>query len=60
MGYTKKYIYQYQDHLGNVRVSFGKTSAGVLEIVDNNDFYPFGMNNLKRELLTLPRVVQEL
>jgi RHS repeat-associated protein len=28
-------------------VSFGKTSTGVLEIVDNNDFYPFGMNHLK-------------
>jgi RHS repeat-associated protein len=33
--------------LGNTRVSFGKNSAGVLEIVDANDYYPFGMNHLK-------------
>ncbi|WP_345207043.1 RHS repeat-associated core domain-containing protein, partial [Chryseobacterium ginsengisoli] len=26
---------------------FGKTSAGALEIVDANDYYPFGMNHLK-------------
>ncbi|MGG1921175.1 DUF6443 domain-containing protein [Chryseobacterium cucumeris] len=42
-----QYIYQYKDHLGNVRVSFGKNSTGVLEIVDSNDYYPFGMNHLK-------------
>ncbi|SIT19119.1 RHS repeat-associated core domain-containing protein, partial [Chryseobacterium gambrini] len=42
-----QYIYQYKDHLGNTRVSFGKNSAGVLEIVDVNDYYPFGMNHLK-------------
>ncbi|MFP8893245.1 DUF6443 domain-containing protein [Chryseobacterium sp. EZn1] len=42
-----QYIYQYKDHIGNVRVSYGRNSAGVLEIVDSNDFYPFGMNHLK-------------
>jgi len=42
-----QYIYQYKDHLGNVRVSYGRNSAGALEIVDNNDYYPFGMNHLK-------------
>ncbi|WP_336719083.1 RHS repeat-associated core domain-containing protein, partial [Chryseobacterium mucoviscidosis] len=42
-----QYIYQYKDHLGNTRVSFGRNSAGVLEIVDANDYYPFGMNHLK-------------
>ncbi len=42
-----QYIYQYKDHLGNARVSFGKNSAGVLEITDANDYYPFGMNYLK-------------
>ncbi|MGG1921181.1 RHS repeat-associated core domain-containing protein [Chryseobacterium cucumeris] len=41
------YIYQYKDHLGNIRVSFGKNSTGVFEIVDSNDYYPFGMNHLK-------------
>ncbi|AZA77617.1 RHS repeat-associated core domain-containing protein [Chryseobacterium sp. G0186] len=42
-----QYIYQYKDHLGNVRISFGRNSAGALEIVDANDYYPFGMNHLK-------------
>ncbi|WP_261511320.1 RHS repeat-associated core domain-containing protein [Chryseobacterium paludis] len=46
--YTKdQYIYQYKDHLGNVRISFGRNSAGALEITDANDYYPFGMNHLK-------------
>ncbi|WP_284464730.1 DUF6443 domain-containing protein [Chryseobacterium sp.] len=46
--YQKKmYIYQYRDHLGNVRVSFGKNNVGALEITDANDYYPFGMNHLK-------------
>jgi len=42
-----QYIYQYRDHLGNTRVSFGRNSLGNLELVDNNDYYPFGMNHLK-------------
>lgn len=42
-----QYIYNYSDHLGNVRVSFARNSAGGLEIVDANDYYPFGMNHLK-------------
>ncbi|AZA99761.1 RHS repeat-associated core domain-containing protein [Chryseobacterium joostei] len=42
-----QYIYQYKDHLRNVRVSFGRNSAGALEITDANDYYPFGMNHLK-------------
>jgi len=39
----KEYIYQYKDHLGNVRVSYKKENGGV-EITDMNDYYPFGMN----------------
>ncbi|WP_164463153.1 DUF6443 domain-containing protein [Chryseobacterium indoltheticum] len=42
-----QYIYQYKDHLGNARVSYGRNSLGVLEITDANDYYPFGMNHLK-------------
>lgn len=41
-----QYIYQYKDHLGNVRISFGRNSTGALEITDANDYYPFGMNHL--------------
>lgn len=42
-----QYIYQYKDHLGNIRVSFARNSAGVLQLKDHNDYYPFGMNHLK-------------
>lgn len=42
-----QYIYQYKDLYGNVRVSFTRNSTGALEIVDNNDYYPYGMNHLK-------------
>ncbi|MDR2206340.1 MAG: RHS repeat-associated core domain-containing protein, partial [Flavobacteriaceae bacterium] len=40
-----RYIYQYKDHLGNVRLSYAN-SNNILEIVDKNDYYPFGMNFL--------------
>ncbi|KAA0125968.1 RHS repeat-associated core domain-containing protein [Chryseobacterium sp. SN22] len=42
-----QYIYQYKDHLGNTRISFARNSAGALELVDVNDYYPFGMNHMK-------------
>ncbi|WPO81612.1 DUF6443 domain-containing protein [Chryseobacterium sp. JJR-5R] len=40
---TKQYIYQYKDHLGNVRISY-KSNNGSPQIVDQNDYYAFGMN----------------
>ncbi|MGI9651427.1 DUF6443 domain-containing protein [Chryseobacterium sp. RLHN22] len=42
-----QYIYQYRDQLGNARVSYARNNSGNLEIIDNNDYYPFGMNHLK-------------
>lgn len=44
---NNKYIYQYKDHLGNVRLSFLKNSSGNKEIIDQNDYYPFGMNHIR-------------
>lgn len=44
-----RYIYQYKDHLGNVRVSYVK-NGNDLEIRDRNDYYPFGMSFLKGNL----------
>ncbi|AZA80842.1 sugar-binding protein [Chryseobacterium lactis] len=41
-----RYIYQYNDHLGNTRVSFAKNSAGVLQTIDTNNYYPFGLNHI--------------
>ena len=45
---NNEYIYQYKDHLGNVRVSY-KNNNGYPEITDQNDFYPFGMNIPREE-----------
>ncbi|MBP1221755.1 3-coathanger stack domain-containing protein [Flavobacterium sp. 1355] len=47
-GSSYKYIYQYKDHLGNIRLSYDKTLA----IKEESNFYPFGMkqegyNNIK-------------
>ncbi|PZU82756.1 MAG: sugar-binding protein [Chryseobacterium sp.] len=47
-----RYIYQYKDHLGNVRVSYVK-NGNDLEIRDRNDYYPFGMSFLKSNQATL-------
>jgi len=45
---NNRYIYQYKDHLGNVRISYVKDgSTGDLKIMDRNDYYPFGMSFLK-------------
>ncbi|WP_312769574.1 RHS repeat-associated core domain-containing protein [Epilithonimonas sp.] len=42
---NSKYILQYKDHLGNVRLSYAKdTATGGIEVLDRNDYYPFGMN----------------
>ncbi|MGG5207298.1 RHS repeat-associated core domain-containing protein [Chryseobacterium sp. MIQD13] len=38
------YIYQYKDHLGNVRISYKRNAGGQLEVTDQNEYYPFGMN----------------
>ncbi|MHA6698047.1 RHS repeat-associated core domain-containing protein [Chryseobacterium sp. A321] len=39
------YIYQYVDHLGNIRVSYYKNSAGVLTLLEENNYYPFGLKH---------------
>jgi RHS repeat-associated protein len=40
---NSRYIYQYKDHLGNVRLSY-TSNNGSAEVLDRNDYYPFGMN----------------
>lgn len=39
-----RYIYQYKDQVGNVRISYTRKSNGEIDIRDRNDYYPFGMN----------------
>ncbi|EJL65544.1 RHS repeat-associated core domain protein-containing protein [Flavobacterium sp. CF136] len=38
-GSSYKYVYQYKDHLGNIRLSYDKTFV----IQEENNYYPFGL-----------------
>lgn len=38
-----KYIYQYKDEVGNVRLSFYNNGSGTAVIDRTSDFYPFGL-----------------
>ncbi|SEW48638.1 RHS repeat-associated core domain-containing protein [Chryseobacterium wanjuense] len=42
---NNKYIYQYKDQVGNIRVSFYKDTNGNAVIDDAVDFYPFGLEH---------------
>lgn len=51
-GYVKntagvyKYAFNYTDHLGNIRLSYAKNpTTGVLEILEENNYYPFGLKH---------------
>ena len=39
------YVYNYTDHLGNVRLSYGTDTTGALKILEENHYYPFGMKH---------------
>src|SRR5690606_9153495 len=39
---TNKYIYNYTDHLGNIRLSYVNNGLGA-EIIEENNYYPFGL-----------------
>lgn len=40
------YVFNYTDHLGNVRVSYGKDpKTGQLKILEENHYYPFGLKH---------------
>ncbi|MCE3074673.1 DUF6443 domain-containing protein [Chryseobacterium gwangjuense] len=41
---NNKYIYNYTDHLGNVRLSYTKNGSGT-EIIEENNYYPFGLKH---------------
>lgn len=46
-GSSYEYVYQYKDHLGNVRLSYSdKDNNGIVnntEIIEENNYYPFGL-----------------
>ncbi|MGG7549803.1 DUF6443 domain-containing protein [Chryseobacterium arthrosphaerae] len=41
---NNKYIYNYTDHLGNVRLSYFKNGTGI-EVLEENNYYPFGLKH---------------
>jgi len=41
---NNKYIYNYTDHLGNVRLSYMNSSAGI-EVIEESNYYPFGLKH---------------
>ncbi|TSE02878.1 DUF6443 domain-containing protein [Aquimarina algiphila] len=40
-----RYVYQFKDHLDNVRLSYTKNDTGNLEIIEENNYYPFGLTH---------------
>ena len=46
-----KYIYNYTDHLGNVRLSYMNSGSGV-EIIEESNYYPFGLKHEGYNILT--------
>lgn len=39
------YIYNYMDHLGSVRLSFWNNGSGTLEVIEESNYYPFGLQH---------------
>lgn len=39
------YIYDYKDHLGNVRLSYSVADGGGIFILKENNYYPFGLQH---------------
>lgn len=40
-----KYIYNYNDHLGNVRLSYFKNDNNSIEVIEENNYYPVGLKH---------------
>ena len=44
--YAFNYVYNYTDHLGNVRLSYAKDpQTGNLKVMEENNYYPFGLKH---------------
>jgi len=45
-GYSFDYVYNYTDHLGNIRLSYTQDpQTGILAILEENHYYPFGLQH---------------
>lgn len=43
---NSRYVYNYTDHLGNVRVSYFRNSVtGSAQVLEENNYYPFGLKH---------------
>ena len=42
---NSRYVYQYKDHLGNIRLSYTKGNIGQPVILEENNYYPFGLKH---------------
>jgi RHS repeat-associated protein len=47
---NNKYIYNYEDHLGNVRLSYFNNGSST-EVLEENNYYPFGLKHEDYNLL---------
>ena len=44
--YGFNYVYNYTDHLGNIRLSYAKDpQSGDLKVMEENNYYPFGLKH---------------
>ncbi|MET3035732.1 RHS repeat-associated core domain-containing protein, partial [Chryseobacterium sp. NRRL B-14859] len=46
-----KYIYNYTDHLGNIRLSYFNNGSSI-EVLEENNYYPFGLKHEGINVLT--------
>jgi RHS repeat-associated protein len=45
-GTSYDYVYNYTDHLGNIRLSYSKEPAtNALKVIEENHYYPFGLKH---------------
>ncbi|MDR6160276.1 RHS repeat-associated protein [Chryseobacterium sp. SLBN-27] len=42
---NNRYVYQYKDHLGNIRISYTRNQNGVASILEENNYYTFGLKH---------------
>jgi RHS repeat-associated protein len=61
--YLFEYVYNYTDHLGNIRLSYSEEpSTHVLKILEQNHYYPFGLkhNNYNTDIKQYELLLDEL
>ncbi|MBL7867151.1 MAG: RHS repeat-associated core domain-containing protein, partial [Flavobacterium lindanitolerans] len=47
VGYSYSYVFNYTDHLGNIRLSYAENPQlpGTLKVLEENHYYPFGLKH---------------